>query len=376
MKKRSILVFSQNYYPSSLADSVRIIPVIEYLLQHEFIIHLLTQTQESLKLRNEQLNISLLKFVKPNNTDNSIIRLIKEVLLGVEIFIRILFTTKCEYYFFTSPPFISCYIGSLCTLLKGGKIIFDVRDIYPDIYVKQGLIRENGFIHKNITLLEKFIYRKSYVVLAATAGLYEIIKSRTQSTCVLFRNGYSKYFKISQNKNQNFSIIFHGNLGKFQNIELLVEVIREINLVAPLIKFYAVGSGPKEVLLNLFKSPNFEFYGRLSNERTAELVNRCHLGLSLRDDSQISIDAFPVKLYEYIGAGLPSIATPICEGGEVLSNLKIGYNVPNDKTEIINLILSLYKNDLLYYSMINNIIACRESFGREKTVMDVFDRIL
>ena len=376
MNKRNILVFSQNYYPSSLADSVRIIPVIDYLLQHEFIIHLLTQTQESLKLRKGQLNISLLKFVKPNNTDKSLIRLIKEVLLGVEIFIRILFSTKCEYYYFTSPPFISCYIGSLCALLKGGKIIFDVRDIYPDIYVKQGLIRENGYIHKSITFLEKFIYRKSYVVLAATAGLYEIIKSRTQSTTILFRNGYSKYFKISQNKNQNFSIIFHGNLGKFQNIELLIEVIREINVLAPLIKFYAVGSGPKEVLLNSFKSPNFDFYGRLSNEKTAELVNQCHIGLSLRDDSQISIDAFPVKLYEYIGAGLPSIATPICEGGEVLSNLKIGYNVPNDKTEIINLILSLYKNDQLYNSMMNNIMACRESFGREKTVKDVFDQIL
>ena len=361
--------------PSSLADAVRLTAVVEYLNAQGHKVFLLTQTQEAKQFENEFLEVQTLRWVKPTNADKNIIRLIKEVILGIEIFVKLLVQKNKTYYFFTSPPFVSVVIGIVATIFKKGSVILDVRDIYPDIYVKQKVVPENGFFHNLLKKIERFIYKRSSVVLAATQGLFDSIKKRTNTKVLLFRNGFSNFFTISETKKLKFTVVFHGTLSKFQNIELLVDIVKEIDVLKPEIDFYIIGSGPKQVLFQDMPS-NFKFFGRRSNEETAVIIRECNLGISLRDDSQISKDAFPVKLYEYIGVGIPSIATPICEGGQVLSSLGIGFNVPNDKSEIIRLILELYQNKELYERMRGNVILNRSDFSRAKISNDVLSQII
>jgi len=258
-----------------------------------------------------------------------------------------------------------------------GNLIIDVRDLYPDVYVNQGLISESSSIHKLLSYLEKSIYKRAFYILCATEGLErEIINRSNKNKVILLRNGYANFFKISSIKQNNFTVVFHGSLSKFQNIDLLIDIIKKINNLTQEIKFIIIGSGPKEIILKNLISDNLLFLGRLSNEETAYIVNKCHLGISLRDDSKISIDSFPVKLYEYIGAGIPSIATPISEGGRILEKLKIGFNLDNNCKSIIDLIIKLHLDTDFYNEIIKQNIKYRNKFSRDYFVKDVFDKIL
>jgi glycosyltransferase involved in cell wall biosynthesis len=377
MVSKNIFIFSLNFTPSSLGDSIRIKSIVEYLNNNSYDVTLYTTTVDAKWLENDLLKVCILNWAIPYNKDRFFIRWFKELILGIELFFKLLFLKNKSYYFFTSPPFVTNFLGLLATYFKKGNLIIDVRDLYPDVYVNQGLILHNSFIHKLLSSFEKANYKRAKYILCATEGLEREIKNRTNKNKVfLLRNGYANFFKTSSIKQDKFTVVFHGSLSKFQNIDLLIEIIKEISTLTQDIKFIIIGSGPKEILFEKLKFDNFSFLGRLSNEETAKIVNKCHLGISLRDDSKISIDSFPVKLYEYIGAGIPSIATPISEGGQILEKLKLGFNLDNNCKRIVDLIIKLHLDTEFYNEIINQNTEYRSKFSRDYFVQELFDKIL
>src|SRR5690606_39852460 len=66
-------------------------------------------------------------FRSPSNESSNLVRLIAELMLGMEMFIRILF---CRYdaIVITSPPFFAALFGTLASRLGGIPYVFDVRD--------------------------------------------------------------------------------------------------------------------------------------------------------------------------------------------------------------------------------------------------------
>ena len=69
-------------------------------------------------------------------------------------------------------------------------------------------------------------------------------------------------------------------------------------------------------------------------------IERCHVGLCLRMDDDVSRDAFPVKVWEYLGLGMPSIVTPHCEAGEFLERHSCGIQFPaGDVDAIVSAVL-------------------------------------
>lgn len=377
MDSRNIFIFSLNFTPSSLGDSIRIKSIVEYLNNNKFNVTLFTTTNDAKRIENNLLKVFILNWAIPNNKDRFFIRLIKEIILGIELFFKLLILKNKTYYYFTSPPFVTNLLGILATYFKKGNLIMDVRDLYPDVYVNQGLIYESSPLHRLLSFFEKLIYKKANYILCATEGLErEIINRVNKNKVFLLRNGYANYFKTSSIKQDKFTVVFHGSLSKYQNTDLLIEVIKKINILTQEIKFIVIGSGPKEILFEKLKSENFTFLSRLSNEETAKVVNKCHLGISLRDNSKISIDSFPVKLYEYIGAGIPSIATPISEGGQILEKLKIGFNLDNNCKSIVDLIIKLHKDIKFYNEIIKQNSKYRNEFSRDFFVKELFDKIL
>ncbi len=374
---KNIFIFSLNFTPSSLGDSIRIKSIVEYLNNNRYKVTLFTTTNDAKRLENHFLKVYILNWAIPCNKDKFFIRLIKELILGIELFFKLLLLKNKSYYFFTTPPFLTNFLGILATYFKKGNLIIDVRDLYPDVYVNQGLISDSSLIHKILSSFEKVNYKKAYYILCATEGLEREIKNRANKNKVfLLRNGYANFFKPSSIKQEKFTVVFHGSLSKFQNIDLLIEIIKQINTLTQDIKFIIIGSGPKEVLFKKLRLDNFIFLKRLSNEETARIVNKCHLGISLRDDSRISIDSFPVKLYEYIGAGIPSIATPISEGGQIIQNLKLGFNLDNNCKTIVDLIIKLHLDTDFYNQIIKKNTEYRIKFSRDYFVQELFDKIL
>ncbi len=123
-------------------------------------------------------------------------------------------------------------------------------------------------------------------------------------------------------------------------MDTLIEVARRVQPHG--IDIVAIGYGRKEDTLRSAQLANLRFLGRLSFDETMNQIERCHVGLCLRMDDAVSRDAFPVKVWEYLGLGIPSIVTPQCEAGEFLERHGCGIQLPaGDADAIVSALLRL-----------------------------------
>lgn len=362
MTKR-VRIIADWYYPSSLATATRLGPLVEALRHLEGIEVSVATDQISSELTYVKPNF----FSSPKNSMGFIRRLIQELFLGVELFTRIIFSSV-DLFIISSPPFIAAAFCSWACRIRGIPYFFDVRDLYPDVYAKAGILKPKSWIYRELEKLEVACYRNARQVFSVTPKLCEQINEKSgKNHCVLLRNGFSeKNFKISKVKNKNFTVVFHGNLGRFQNPALLIEIARHFEKTHPEIQFIIIGDGPQEELVKQVNLSNFKYLGRLENALVAEVIAKCHLGVSFRSDDEISIFSFPVKVYEYIGVGIPIIVTPISEGGELVESMNLGSQFRNqDKELIISEINRLYRDTEYYAAIQENILKVRSQFSRE-----------
>ncbi len=190
--------------------------------------------------------------------------------------------------------------------------------------------------------MERFMYRNSKLSFSVTPLLVKHIGEHGgRFGNGLLRNGYDeKLFQVSKEKYSGFAIAFHGNIGRFQNPELLLEIAELVNKQSSEIRFVVIGDGPKSYLFKTRLPSNVDFLGRLNQDELSKVVAKCHLGLSFRSEDEISNKSIPVRLYENLGVAIPSIVVPRkSEGAEFVDRNKIGKSFDSDAHIIANYIL-------------------------------------
>ena len=113
----------------------------------------------------------------------------------------------------------------------------------------------------------------------------------------------------------------------------------------PDMEFKVIGYGSGEKFL---KNPpgNLEYLGAMKYEDIAKYIAKCHMGISLRTDDEISREAFPVKVFEYMGVGIPMVVTPQGEASSLIENEGIGVGCANEVKAIIAGISSLKESHM------------------------------
>lgn len=312
-----------------------------------------------------------LLFPFPSNGDHKIARLLKEILCGFELFTRVLFSNY-NYYIFSSPPFFIALFGASAAAVKNKPYLFDVRDLYPQVFTAFGLTHEKSYLYKALLSWTNWIYRKSHQITTVTEALCKRIHQQSEKQPILARNGHDDDIKPSEVKKKNFSCIYHGNLGQFQRIDLIISLASKL----PEIDFYIAGDGPKKSLLSNAPS-NLIYLGNLKREDIVKELGQCHLGLSFLEDSQVGRDSFPVKVYEFFGAGLPCATTPKnSEVSSTLELLKTGESFsPDDIESVASFINELYNNPVKYKNYLNQLNKVQGHFSRQSSSQTLADQV-
>jgi glycosyltransferase involved in cell wall biosynthesis len=304
---------------------------------------------------NEEQNVGLLK------------RSFRELMLGVRVALNISkYHAKETTLVVSSPSFIAACVVCLAAIVRKIPYVLDVRDIYPQAYVASGLLSVVGLPNRVMERLSGFIYRKASLILAATKGLAsEIERYRTGTRVEAVLNGFPKeLLKVKPVKHDKFTVCFHGVLGFFQDVESIKILAK--HLVAHDVNVVVIGYGRKTELIENASLQNLRFLGRLPFPKTIEEVAKCHVGLCLRLDESISRDAFPVKVWEYLGLGIPTIVTPYCEAGAFLEKQKCGLQFKAGAIdEMVAAILELKTNSAAYELMQKACQDIREGHTRE-----------
>ena len=310
-------------------------------------------------------------FPIPTNKSNILIRLWFEFLLGLEYFFHLLFY-RTDFIFISSPPFVVAILSAFAARIRKIPYIFDVRDLYPAVYYSAGILNKNSFIIGALKRIEKSIYQNSYLITTVTKGLLKNIQKKCDNNTrvLLLRNGYCSNFIDNlgfNQKNEKFTIVFHGNIGQFQDVDLILRLALKCLDASLDVEFVIIGEGSKDYIVKNNMIPNLSYLGSLDVEKVYEIISKAHIGISFRKDNYISQQSFPVKLYEYIGLKLPMIVTPKCEAGELIEHYQIGYQFDPSSLELIfSKVVELSEDQLLMTNLKENISKISQKFSREK----------
>ena len=138
---------------------------------------------------------------------------------------------------------------------KRAKMIFEVRDLWPQLPIAIGALKSPIMI-KIAQFLEKKAYAGSEKVIALSIGMNSVLKERVPSNKISVVTNLSdrKKFKVSDQKGINFRknypgisnhplIVYTGVFGRVNGVIYLVEIAKEIQKINPNVRFLLTGDG-------------------------------------------------------------------------------------------------------------------------------------
>lgn len=325
--KNSLAIFFQHMPPNTGGAALRGHSFISGLMQlikvDQWHLYVYCTTTHPLPIKG--ISLDTLNIPEVENTMSLKRRLIGEVRMGYVAAKRMFRSdAKPTLAVVSSPGYIAAMVQIFFARLYRVPYVLDVRDIYPQVYAEAKLFRRESVLYRFFQLISRWMYTKAELVLCATQGLArEVAVEAPMARIICVYNGFpASLTERRTSKYNRFTVCFHGVLGFFQDVETLLKVAER--LAQHDVDVVVIGYGRKEAPLQECALPNLIFLGRQSFENTITEVERCHLGLCLRLDDNVSKDAFPVKVWEYIGLGIPCIVTPPCEAGDFLQKHACG----------------------------------------------------
>jgi colanic acid biosynthesis glycosyl transferase WcaI len=134
----------------------------------------------------------------------------------------------------SSPPLTNGLVAYLVSRFKRCPFVYNVQDIYPDIAVNLGLIR-NRLLLLGLRAVEKAVYRLSHKIVTISEGMRDIIRGKGVPSekievienfvepCVLGpergQNAFSRAFGLDD----AFVVMYAGNIGVPHGVEVVVQ---------------------------------------------------------------------------------------------------------------------------------------------------------
>lgn len=267
------------------------------------------------------INVKRLKLL-PEHNRSFLWRLINSSLFAFSVFFHLLFRGS-RYHVVqvaTTPPIMSALAVALTSKIRGIRFVYHCQDIYPDITTAGKEDGSKSLAFKLMCALDKFIMRCAWkiVVLSGDMKQHLVQTRQMQSTKIEIINNFDFNRRNNStglgsemptslmpiiNTNRR-KIIFAGNLGLFQNLDLVFKTIDQV-VTTNNVTFIVVGDGvKKEELEKRYKSEQIVFTGFLSNEILQAIYSYCHLGL-VPVVAGIEKVAYPSKIISYTLSGLP-----------------------------------------------------------------------
>ncbi len=270
-------------------------------------------------------------------------------------------TGKFDYVLCESPPLFLGITAYLLTVAKGARLIFNVSDLWPESAEKLQLVT-NRFLLNTAASLERFLYRKSFLITGQTRGIVHNISSRfPQKNVYWFKNGADvKELEAIENDPylreklgftpDDFLLLYAGIIGHAQGLGILLQAAANLRN-SPSIKFLIMGSGPeKEKLLKMKEAEGLDTVFFLDSRPRKEVIPYIYASdaavIPLRR-LDLFKGAIPSKIFENLALKKPILLGVEGEAKELLIDTgKAGLAfIPEDPADLAAKILYLYSHE-------------------------------
>jgi glycosyltransferase involved in cell wall biosynthesis len=297
------------------------------------------------------------------------------------------FKQKADIYHFHDPELL--LVGILLKLIKGKKVIYDVHENYSKqmlskLYLGKSIGKGIGLLVK---IIEYFSSKSFDAIITATDDILKNFSHHKRALSV-------KNFPIASNfstkgKNENserelFSLIYIGGLERIRGLSQMIKALELFNSDAQLQltlcgDFYPSDYEDKLRSLKGFKK--VEYLGWVEADRIPSLLEKHDAGIVCFLPEPNHISAMPNKIFEYMAAGLPVIASNFPLWKEIVEGNRCGICVdPLNPEEIAGGIKYLMDHPGLREEMGENgrrAVVERYNWEKEgKKLLDLYAQLL
>jgi len=371
-----ILVINQHFYPEVAATGQLLLDLCEDLVKDGYRVKVITGNPNSGFNKKNKIpkreNYKGIEIIRLKNTTFNKYRMTGRVLNYLTfhflVFFQILFCKKHDLVLVLStPPFISFY-GLMLKVLKKVKTIYIVQDLFPDLVVELGKIKNKYFINVLKNFSKLIIRKMDRVVVVGDFMKRKIKKDILQgmdSDHIITIDNWADGEKIrvirgEEEKNilraewgleGKFIVLYSGNIGDLHEFDTIISAAEDIqNKGHKDIVFVFIGEGIKKEYIGIKAEEkglnNILFFPYQPREMLT-------YSLGIADVSLVTLEkgfegmVVPSKIYGILASGRPVIAVV---GGdseivEIIREGKCGRIVKiGDGKALSGAVIEYYKN--------------------------------
>ncbi len=239
-------------------------------------------------------------------------------------------------------------------------IIINIQDLWPENIIAVTGINNPAMIG-TVNKMVNYIYKHCDLILTASPSFVSKIQDRIEDKNKV---KYWPQYSIVEKTNEEvdiydkdyFNIVFTGNIGEAQGIDLAIEAARKLK--EEKICWHFVGEGrSKEKLEKLVKEYGLEdavkFYGFHPENEIPKYLKDADAALLILKPNPIFEMTIPAKLQTYLACGVPILGCVSGEGKRIIEESRAGIVSDsisiNDLIKVCRQFLNLKQFDLNKY---------------------------
>ena len=229
-----------------------------------------------------------------------------------------------DIIFATSTPLTIAIPALLVSAWKHRPFVFEVRDLWPDVPIALGIIR-NPLLIKIAYWLEQVTYRRSSHIVSLAPGMKEdiIAKGVSERKVTVIPNGCDlDIFSTAPENNSPRSsfdwlkarklVLYAGSIGLVNGVDYLVHLASELIKIDPDVRFVVIGSGKKcEIVRNLAREKgvlnnNFFMFDPIPKRELVKWLHAADIHVALFTGPRVVWkDAVQNKFFDALATGKP-----------------------------------------------------------------------
>lgn len=264
-------------------------------------------------------------------------------------------------YLASTPP-IQGILGCLLKKIKRVPFVYNLQDIFPDSLTGTGLVCKNGLIWKIGRVVENFTYKYADKIIVISEDFKKNIMAKgvpEEKIVVVYnwvdqnavkdidRKDNKLFDKYNLNRNK-FFITYCGNIGLTQNMDLLLDVAKDLEDNEE-IQFVLIGEGAykeqvKEIIIK-YSIKNVTLLPFQPYEDISHVFSLGDVGIIISKPG-VGENSVPSKTWSIMSASRPVLANfDENEIKTILSKNECGvFTKAGDKVAFTDAIITLYRD--------------------------------
>ncbi len=249
-------------------------------------------------------------------------------------------------YFHTMPDFV--ILTAVIQKLKGAKLILDIHDLFPELFILKFKSSENSLFYKLLLQVEKFCANFADTVITVHHVYKNILEGRINKNVQVVLNvaddkifNPSKRLPVKEKK-----IVYHGTISKRLGMDSIIEAAelfqgKNINDIF----FSIIGIGEyAETFQQKIKEKSLENFVKFDNrfypvQDLPGIIGDSFFGIIPLYNNLSNKKTLSVKMFEYVSLKIPVITSDLDSTRFYFDDEQMIYFNPDNVKELFNKIV-------------------------------------